>query len=316
MLELKNDTRCLLVDRSTSLQVVPAQVKKCVVFISYKDKQQSNHLAGTGFFISYPLEDPKYQIIYLVTARHVIAGIKTKSADGQVIIRVNTTTGSTNTVISPISQWQYHDDSTVDAAVISWAPDQKAFDYLPLPINMAVTSEVMNKYNIGAGDEVFLTGLFGRHSGQQKNLPIVRTGSIALVSDEKIETKSPFGAMEAYLIEARSIGGLSGSPVFTYLGSMRSSSEGVTVGGNPLFLWLGLMHGHWDVDESDIDMEIDNAGGVSRSVNMGIGIVVPATKVIEIIEQEGFATERKKANQQVKAQSQSTMDSLSEITKQ
>lgn len=322
MLELVNDTRIygnpkhVLAERGYSMQVVPSEVKKCVVFISYKDKQQNFQLAGTGFFIGYPLDDPNYQVTYLVTARHVIGGISTKSVDGQVYIRVNTTSGSTTTAISPISQWQYHSDSTVDAAVISWTPQQSIFDYLPLPISMAVTSDVMVKHNIDAGDEVFLTGLFSNHYGQQKNLPIIRTGSIALISDEKIETNSPYGAMEAYLIEARSIGGLSGSPVFAYLGSMRSNNQGsIAFGGAPLFLWLGLMHGHWDVDESQIDTEIDSAGAVGRNVNMGIGIVVPATKIIEIIEQEGFVAERKKANEQIKSSKGSTMDSLPETTK-
>lgn len=200
----------------------------------YKDKHGNFQLAGTGFFIAYQIEDDqRYQATYLVTAGHVIGYITTKSADGQVYIRLNTKSGSTNTAISPISAWQYHSDSTVDAAVISWTPDQSVFDYLSLLVqDTAVTSEVVAKHNIGAGDEVFLTGLFSQHYGQQKNLPIIRTGSIALISDEKIETKTPYGAMEAYLIEARSVGGLSGSPVFVYLGNMRSDNQGsVAMGG-------------------------------------------------------------------------------------
>lgn len=74
------------------------------------------------------------------------------------------------------------------------------------------------------------------------------------------------------------------------------------------------MHGHWDVDESRIDMEIDSAGGVGRSVNMGIGIVVPAAKIIEIIEQNDFVLGRKEALRQAKSSKSSIMDSLPETT--
>jgi len=275
------------------MQVVPSEIKKCVAFISYKNKQNKFKLAGTGFFIAFPMGD--INAVYLVTARHVIGNIAIKSIDDQVYIRINTLKGATTTAISPISQWRYHDDSTVDAAVIAWAPDQKLFDWLPLHISMAATSEVIAQNNIGEGDEVFMAGLFSNHAGQNKNLPIIRTGSIALISDEKIETNSPFGAIDAYLIEARSIGGLSGSPVFVHLGSMRTyGSNNISLGSGPRLLWLGLMHGHWDIDESEAVMEIDSATDIGRKVNMGIGIVVPAVKILEILTQPSFIEERKK----------------------
>jgi len=45
-----------------------------------------------------------------------------------------------------------------------------------------------------------------------------------------------------------------------------NSPEGV-------FYLLGLMHGHWDVDESKIDGTADVKG--TGKVNMGIAMVVP-----------------------------------------
>jgi hypothetical protein len=54
--------------------------------------------------------------------------------------------------------------------------------------------------------------LRAHHTGDLKNVPIVRVGNLASYPSEQIQTRA-FGRMEAYLIEARSIGGLSGSPV-------------------------------------------------------------------------------------------------------
>ena len=74
---------------------------------------------------------------------------------------------------------------------------------------------------VGVGDEVFITGLFSHHHGNHKNIPIVRTGNIASMPEEKIQTQNYL--REAFLIEARSIGGLSGSPVFLNLGIVKKT---------------------------------------------------------------------------------------------
>ncbi len=78
-------------------------------------------------------------------------------------------------------------------------------------MSLFATDEIIKDQNIGLGDEVFITGLFGYVAGSQKNIPIVRVGNIAMMPDEKVPTEGE--PMEAYLIEARSMGGLSGSPV-------------------------------------------------------------------------------------------------------
>jgi hypothetical protein len=151
------------------------------------------------------------------------------------------------------------------------------------------TPDIIAKHRIGIGDEVFITGLFVTHSGTERNIPILRVGNIAAVPEEAVKT--PMGAMEAYLIEARSIGGLSGSPVFVYLdpirqgagpkGSILVSSGEDPIGGS--FFLLGLIHGHYDVP---VVLDLDGADGLrDKAVNMGIAIVVPVTRIIETINQ-------------------------------
>lgn len=282
------------------MQAIPNDIRKSVVFIFYKNGE-SEYLCGTAFFIAVPLPNVTKQFLtYLVTAKHVIKNIeimsKKNKADGKVYIRLNNNDGDANhSLRTEISDWKFHPiDTSVDAAVLSGTPPHKTFDYRNIPISMAVTDEFIKKEEIGAGDEVFLAGLFNSHYGKKKNLPIIRTGNIALMPEEKVNTRS-FGDLDAYLIEARSLGGLSGSPVFVYLGHMRAKTTGINLGGDgSIFGWLGLMHGHWDIDEDSVDSEIDSTNIVGKSVNMGIGIVVPATKIIEIINSHDFTEQRKR----------------------
>ena len=50
----------------------------------------------------------------------------------------------------------------------------------------------------------------------------------------------------------------------------------------PLFYWLGLMHGHFALWETELQ------------INMGIAIVVPTWKILEVINQEVFMKVREK----------------------
>ena len=103
--------------------------------------------------------------------------------------------------------------------------------------------------------------------------------------EEPIETAT--GLQEAYLIELLSIGGLSGSPVFTYLGGLRreypiGGELNVTARAGAIHL-LRLVHGHWNLaSEERVDAVHDALDGGER-VNMGIAIVVPITRLLEIL---------------------------------
>jgi len=161
------------------------------------------------------------------------------------------------------------------------------WDLLAFPMTGAATSEVRAKEEIGLGDEVFLTGLFERHYGTTRNIPILRTGAIAAMPEEPIYwTRTTVEgdravSMDAYLIEARSIGGLSGSPVFVYVGSTRRTGSGaVAIRAGRTYYLLGLMHGHWDAPPDALS---DSDEMRAEAVNMGIGIVVPVEAIMETL---------------------------------
>ena len=120
------------------------------------------------------------------------------------------------------------------------------------------------------------------------------------------------GDMEAYLIEARSIGGLSGSPVFVNLGTSRLKDGQVHLSTRRYnFHLLGLMHGHWDVPLLEVDGTSEDSVG-QRKVNMGIGIVVPAKKILEALEHPMIKKQDDEAIKKLREEYLPTTDEVSD----
>jgi hypothetical protein len=269
---------------------VPDEVRQCVVYlglpIAGEDGSETMWPKGTAFFVGMPsqkLESVAY--VYLVTAKHVA----TRLQQQQFLIRVNDTRGTATFVRSGDARWWFHpSDESVDVAVLPWAPPEYV-EHKRVPIAMFLTEEIVQSKSIGTGDEVFITGLFIHLAGSARNLPIVRMGNIAMMPDEPVPTS--VGSIEAYLIEARSIGGLSGSPAFV----RQTVSAGI--GG---FYLLGLMHGHWDIPPEARDDRVPEADEEAQGrVNMGIAVVVPATKILEVLSQPALAEMRETLDRQL-----------------
>ncbi len=280
-----------IIEEDDSIMQIPDEIRKCVVFVCYKTAT-STVLAGTAFLVGVKLGKSDFASSYFITAKHVIDGIREKSIDQKVYLRMNLKDAGAKLVKTPIDQWLSHpNESNVDVAVFSWAPSHEIFDYRYIPLEMAATQEIIQNENIGVGDDVFLTGLFQNHYGLQRNIPIIRVGNIAAMPEEKVHTEK-LGDIDAYLIEARSIGGLSGSPVFVYIGAMRKAGDTMQLGRAGLELYLlGLMHGHFDFDKLELD-NISHDSLTNLQINMGIAIVVPVWKILEVINQETFANKR------------------------
>ncbi|HIJ43631.1 MAG: hypothetical protein QF511_04350 [Rhodospirillales bacterium] len=267
--------------------LIPPEIRKCVAFLAIKD-ETGVRLIGTAFFVGRPQAETAshtaFHIVHLVSARHVVEKGVNRSVDKIIYVRMNTKDGGSRWIGVAAERWRFHpDDDSVDVAAIAWAPSEGEYDYLFVSDEMAATDEIIEAQSIGIGDEVFLAGLFSSHFGKERNIPIVRVGNIAAMPEEKIETG--IGNIDAYLVESRSIGGLSGSPVFVHLSGVRKGK--LALGSEPIF-WLGLMHGHWDARiRQDDTFEVDLFQ--HEKVNMGIAIVIPVLKIIETLDHKDFA---------------------------
>jgi hypothetical protein len=288
-----------------SLMLVPEEVRKSVVFLGFRENDTDEFAPrATGFLVGIPLcQSPSGSgkvTVYLVTAKHVADRLEgqefgvrmNKAGGGSVVIWVE----------AEKSKWWRHpsEPDSVDAAVFHFG-FHDGVDGRHIHSSMIASDDVIRDFNFGPGDEVFYTGLFVPMRSAS-NVPIVRTGNIAAMPDERLKIRICGKPVESrcYLIEARSLGGLSGSPVFvreplavalTREAGARKGESVHLVGSGPFFL-LGLAQGHWEI-LPDQQNEYDfRSGKCEGSVALGIAIVVPARDILTIINQEGLAKER------------------------
>ncbi|NGO50402.1 hypothetical protein [Allomesorhizobium camelthorni] len=259
-------------------------IRKTVVFLGIQDNTGAFTPYGTGFVALWPEHDRYY--IYLVTAKHVLSDIKRTSRD--LIGRLNSKEGKAELGKLPApDEWFTHpSNSQCDIAVVPFSASPETFDYKGVDlIKNILTEDFIRENEVGPGDMVFTAGLLTRHFGVSKNIPIVRSGNIAAMPDEPIDLVD-LGHQEVYLIESRSIGGLSGSPVF--LSSSAARVRGGTLVLDPMKqerligVNIGLFQLQPSIDRARTD-EAERRDHFLEMMSAGIAIVVPIQRAIEII---------------------------------
>ena len=208
---------------------VPPGIKKCVVFLKTPLKG-GGVSAGTGFWVQIPRpENPAQSMQYFVTAKHVIMTQDQKQFSPQIVMRFNMLSGGYEEQSIPIipsgddKNVYFHDDPSVDLAVMQITPNIQTMDLTFVPVDMLLTKEDIGLLKIREGDEVFFTGLFAGYLNTKKNHPVVRFGRVAMMPDEKVTWV--FGDTPLYLVEVTSTGGNSGSPAFFRLDPSRDTGN-------------------------------------------------------------------------------------------
>jgi hypothetical protein len=255
---------------------LPDTVLKTVGFLSASTTQVK--YGGTGFVIATPRSDGG-AFLHFVTAKHVADEL----GDAPFALGVNRKDGEPALIHADRVKWYFHpsEPKAVDAAVCLFAPTNYAeLDLQLITEHHFALKNKMPERGMGIGDEIAVVGLFTRFWGQKRLFPIVRTGNLAMLPTERVPARN-FEPMDVYLAEGRSIGGLSGSPVFIRqtVNLMLKGEDGSDIpfaGLGQLYL-LGMMHGHWELPASF------TKGENAEAVNMGISMIVPIDKINEII---------------------------------
>ena len=184
----------------------------CVVYIypSVDHAQAGEEWGGTGFLVGWQSEAHKeLAYLYCVTNKHVVVEMASP------VVRLNTTDGGYDLIELNPEDWVYHRDGDDLAACPFGFENPTYYKYSMLHPALFITEEVIERHNIGVGDEVYMVGRFVNHQGQQQNTPVVRFGNISMAKPQPI--RNEWGLLqESFLIETRSLGGFSGSPVFVY----------------------------------------------------------------------------------------------------
>ena len=313
-----------------SLPDVPEEFQDAVLFLGCR--RGGVDPVGTAFYLTsstdwdseasppdkipsnYPTDPERYG--WLVTARHVIEGIQESSEDGKVLLMVNGRDGSR---IDPYPEYDVanwiqipNDDSgyLADIALLPFLrPEQ--FALTPIPIEASLTPSRMAHANINPGADVVYPSLYYQHSGKRRNIPLMRTGTLAAVADyeEPVYIEARSAEAFAHLVEARSNKGASGSPVFVVLPPGRTFRHDDTKGTflrlstNTEFYLLGVMITHFGMQDLRDLRELVNLGvsvvldssyiwkGIDMAVKDGRGItpepeIVEAAASIDLIEVE------------------------------
>lgn len=294
---------------------VPDEALKCVVFLG-REHGVAVDWIGTGFLVSLEEkeDDGTFRFTYLVTANHVADQLE----GAPFKIRANRKSGEAVEIAANESGdlvWYGHPKGeSVDVAVCWWQMPSRDLDLLAIPTGMFLTREIAEKTNVGPGDEVSITGLFAKIKGQSKNVPIVRIGNLAMVPHGPV-VPSGVGNIEAYLIEAKSLGGISGSPVFIRqtidipgLVQWGTAIPATAQAYSNVIRLLGLAHGHWNIDLEEINSP--TIEHVKEGFNVGLAIVVPASHILEVLHNgELTAMRRELKDKELAKNKGATMDS-------
>lgn len=291
--------------------------RKCVVFLGQQAIDNNNALdpdrTATGFFLFSDLDG--VGTWYLVTNKHVALG----PAEAPFFVRFNEQ-GTENSFLHKIedADWAFHDDKTVDLAVLEFRPPPNT-DTLAFDAKHILDPPRTEAKKIGPGDITYVVGLFKRLPGTNRCLPIVHTGHLALLNEgnERVRSfdwdnpldKTAKKLIKAHLVQAHTLSGSSGSPVFIKRGIATFPVEetGVWPKAYGAVFLLGVWQGSFEALPDEIlALEI---GRKDDRVGVGIGNVVPAHQVREILLGKKLAKARAEAaRKKLATQDATTLD--------
>lgn len=276
--------------------LIPAVFKNCVAFIGcFVNGNMS--VRGSAFFMARSLRGTDSLAQYLVTSQHLLNGIKEDSDDQVVWVKVNMKDNPAKWIPTDIDEWRLHprNPQNVDVAVLpiyrigGW--ENAHF----LGFDESISKDELSlREDIGLGDEVNIIGLFTSAHGMAKISPIVRCGTIARMPEGNIGIqlgKTSYGLTSGYLVETHSTGGLSGSPVFLNVRDVYVTEDGIPK-YRELFYLLGIMYGHWNLFVEESKDLLDELREVIEQINTGISIVIPASRIYEILERDDLVKDR------------------------
>lgn len=273
---------------------------------------------GTGFLLKYD------DVPHLVTVRHVAEHF----GNGPLLIRANRIDSTGDNIAVDQVKWHFHDDPTIDVAVIPFDLSIDRGGYTARYINDATETWWWNKarkYGAGIGDFVYTVGLFRLLAGKARNMPVVHFGTIARTIDwmEKVpirDWRDPTKTIEtdAYLVETQSLPGLSGAPVFIRASNCMVRPEMVQHNphitdmeelGDAVAMWklhfLGMWQGSWDAPPEQI---LGLAHGREVRVPVGMGVVVPADHIHAVLEGDELKKIRETLKNKAKSAGAASLD--------
>lgn len=284
---------------------ISEDLRNCAVFLGKGTAPPDDFTPfATAFFAIYQWHDV-YET-WLITARHVAR----KLGNHRFKIRFNNWDGGSFVWAVEHTPWIVSGDPAVDVAAVRLEPPNEA-DVTPIKLPRHAVRDRNPKgrrearfSDVGAGDMVYVVGLFERVGGVKRNLILVHGGTIALFPSRDgelvpIRVENDKGAMtdmmaDVYIVESQAVSGASGSPVFVRIGDVEAMPKDESVAGlsrsGPTpraygeVSLLGMWRGSW---KDSLKKRTD------KLVTSGFGIVTPAQKILDLLTSEPLEMKRK-----------------------
>jgi len=270
--------------RDDDVPGIPRQWLDAIVYLYPSDEAADSGApyGASGFLMTVdpaPGLPPASGHLYVVTNAHVIEG-------GCDVLRVNTHAGHHYTMPMSRDGWFLHPDGD-DLALAPLGLNKALLRYTYVPFEMAVPKVIMDDGHLGIGDEAFFIGRYVYRDGRASNTPAARFGAIAQVGGDPIFQKERGFRQESILVEAHSLSGFSGSPVFAYRGARFAPAEGdpnrasiIPQVGTRVYL-LGVDWGSdpWTADVLDKGTHEAVEPGQYVQASSGMSMIVPAWKL-------------------------------------
>lgn len=296
---------CVLMLSVTCSAQILQQLKKNVAFVygqAHVKDQNGRTISvtgplGTAFFVYYPdaRGGENYGFTYIVTAKHILRDeLEGKYLD-RVRVRMNNKSGTgvsfAEVEVSDsngnLKWFEDKDDINADIAILLALPSIDQVDYVTFPVSGFADADSLKKSNVTEGDSVYLVGLMPQFTGENRNYPVVRHGTIAMLADEPIPL-SPTVKERVYALELGSWPGQSGSPVFLSLGGLRGGSMML---GEAYYLF-GLMLAFVPNQRPFETVGPTTTGYIGDSSNIGISYVLPASEILKVLNSKEAQQQR------------------------
>jgi hypothetical protein len=290
---------------------VAESARNCIVYLyaSREEAERGVRAAATGFliYIATPLDAAdaggvtglSYTHVYLVTNDHVV-----QRCGSSTFARLNRKDTELLEIL-PLDSDRWHSHPGGDDVAVCYLgcdPRLPAESHY-LSSGRFVTKKHLVDGYVGLGDDCMMIGRFAPHPGTRRNIPVVRFGNISMLPEEGVTFTERAHTQEAFLVEMRSRGGFSGSPVFLMPQLTWHHDEAPVIlsyDSETRDQTLGIVCGHFHdwtrirarlkSTQEDVECEIED--------NSGMAIVIPAWRIQELLETEELTRARAEAEEE------------------
>jgi hypothetical protein len=224
-----------------------------------------------------------------------------------VSIRLNLKSAASDTAVGfiqniPVTDaqgsllWFHSDDEAEDVVALPLLPDDREFEFSSISTRTFLDDQALNSGALAEGDDVYFIGLMVQYYGVRRNYPLVRRGSLALLTGESVDT--PSGRQQVFIAELESWPGNSGSPVF----ALQDGKNGLPAkGSNSRF--LGMIVASF-VNRFSVPLDTGRPAGkleTGDKANTGMTCIVPASTIERVLDSESAQRDRDQRMQRLSA---------------